>query len=1690
MATANGDRNLLFGILALQMDFIRRDALVQAMNAWVLDKAKPLGQILVEQGALRADAHTLLEALVQKHLEMHGGDAEKSLAAVSSIRSIREELQGIADPDVQNSLAHVPAARPSGADPYATEAPSVGAPSAEGRRFRILRPHAVGGLGKVSVAHDEELHREVALKEIQERYADYPESRSRFLAEAEITGRLEHPSIVPVYGLGQYADGRPFYAMRFIRGDSLKEAVERFHKAEGQRRPAGERALELRKLLGRFLDVCNAIAYAHSRGVLHRDLKPGNIMLGQYGETLVVDWGLAKPLEKMAVPDTAEGPLRPSAASGSAATEMGRAVGTPAYMSPEQAAGRLDQLGPASDVYSLGATLYAVLTGKPPFEERELGPLLRKVERGEFPPPRQVNPKVSRPLEAVCLKAMALRPEDRYASPRALADDLEHWLGDEPVAAYREPLSARLGRWARRNRTLVTGAGALLLTAVVALGISTLLIGKEQQKTEEQRRQAVNALDKEKQARKERAQAQVDALLDANSGAVPAILQNLRLDQEEVLPRLRELWEQQDLPERQRLRVGLALLPVDDAPLSRLREGMLAADAEPAEMLVLRDALAPHGQELAPDLWGLVDDPKAAPERRFRALVALASFDPANERWAKAGGQAVEQFLAANPLHLGLWINALRPVRASLVGPLSEVFRDHSRGEKRQVAARVLADYAADRPEVVADLLCDADERSFPVLLEKLRLHREAVTLLQKELAREPTFDWKDAPLDPAWAAPAAAIRQEIEQADGILAERFALCQTLPLERFSPVAEALRGCGYRPVRLRPYAVGTDVRTAAVWSRDGREWRMVVGKTPDQMRASDAENRKQGYRPEDVAGYLASEGALERYAAVWARPASADDEAQLYVGVPEDKLKSDGWGPLKDAGLIPRAYQILRGGDSRRRFSGVWGKTSDNPAYLDAFGSVEAEYLSKGTANKVGVDVCLYAAAPPADAPKRYADQLAAAEKTLLTKPDDLKALFQAGQARFRLGQDREALADLEALIAKTTNPSFTGGYQYRAFVNARLGNADAARTDLAAFLKRSTSAGLNVSVPAVVAAYLGEDVDGMAKLEEAVAANKADAQMLYNAAEAAALTAHIVRTHQTERLRAGLAVVVGLPGQPAPPLPLEWLEKQLAARADAYAERAVALLRQAVDASYSDFANMQTDYSFDSIRRNPGFIEVLGHGHLERQYAAVWHDSAPRESAESHGLSPAEHLARCRALAAEGYRPVALSVAVVAEGQAPVTASVWQRPVIPKADRAALAKRQATAAAALLLLGDDKDVWPLYRHSPDPTRRSYLLALAAPLGVEARRIATRLEDEPDVSARRALILALGEYGPEQLPSDLRGRLTARLLGWYRDDTDPGVHGAVDWLLRNAKEGPEPRKLDWGQAAALKAIDDALRRREPDPDRGWYVNGQGQTMVLVPGPVEFRMGSPWSEARPYDNEIPHRRRIGRSFAIANKSVTVEEFQQFLKERPDVARANTRESSPDADGPINGVSWFVAAQYCNWLSEKEGLPQAEWCYPKHADVKEGMKPFPDALRRKGYRLPTEAEWEYAARAGTQSSRYYGSSEELLPRYAWFSQNSRDRAWPVGQKRPNDLGLFDVHGNVWNWTQNASDNYSGNVNGKPVEDIEDIKDIEDKLLRVLRGGGFLDHPVIVRSAYRSIVSPSYRGVTAGLRPARTYD
>lgn len=317
-------------------------------------------------------------------------------------------------------------------------------------RYLAKRFHARGGMGEVWLAMDPVIGREVALKHTREKR---PDQHARFIAEARIAGQLEHPNIVPVHDIGRGKDGHPYYVMKFVHGRTLKNAIEDYH-TEKESNPS-ERHLQWRRLLDVFVDLCEAVAYAHSRGVIHRDLKPENVMLGAYGETVVLDWGLAKLLHDQELPGAPsyQG-LTSSVRSGE--THAGSVIGSPPYMPPEMAEGRAGEADPLTDVYLLGATLYSILCGEPPrrgASHREMVEMARTVPPV---PPRERNKNVPRALEAICLKAMAMRPKNRYASASDLASEIRCYLAGEPVQALPEGFLRRAVRQVRRHRRAVT----------------------------------------------------------------------------------------------------------------------------------------------------------------------------------------------------------------------------------------------------------------------------------------------------------------------------------------------------------------------------------------------------------------------------------------------------------------------------------------------------------------------------------------------------------------------------------------------------------------------------------------------------------------------------------------------------------------------------------------------------------------------------------------------------------------------------------------------------------------------------------------------------------------------------------------------------------------------------------------------------------------------------------------------------------------------------------------------------------------------------------------------------------------------------------------------------------------------------------------------------------------------------------
>jgi formylglycine-generating enzyme required for sulfatase activity len=442
----------------------------------------------------------------------------------------------------------------------------------------------------------------------------------------------------------------------------------------------------------------------------------------------------------------------------------------------------------------------------------------------------------------------------------------------------------------------------------------------------------------------------------------------------------------------------------------------------------------------------------------------------------------------------------------------------------------------------------------------------------------------------------------------------------------------------------------------------------------------------------------------------------------------------------------------------------------------------------------------------------------------------------------------------------------------------------------------------------------------------------------------------------------------------------------------------------------------------------------------------------------------------------------------------------------PDALLEARAKRRGHAAAVLFTLGEAGPAWALmaFPKDGDPSARSYLVQRLAAIGANPAALVQRFGVETDVSAKRAVLIALGDFHADQIPAAEREPFVARLLALYRDDPDAGLHSAIDWLLRQK----------WGKAKELIGIDVALAESArgqvvarglagavangplgelvgpllPAPrvagGKDWFVNGEGQTYAVVRGPVEFAMGSPATEPdRVAVSEPQHQKRIGRTFAVATKEVTVEEFLRFRSDYEWEKRA-----SPGPDTPVVAVTWYDCAAYCNWLSAREGIPEDQWCYLPNRNGKyaEGMRIKRGHLALTGYRLPTEAEWEFACRSGSATARHYGRGEELLPRYGWFLKNADDRARPVGQLRPNERGLFDVLGNALEWTEVPGLLYL-------TEEIDDKENgefltVTELMPRILRGAGFIAQPMFLRSAVRTISRAGDRILYIGFRPART--
>ncbi len=407
------DANLLFGVLAMQDDLISAQQFADACAVLLKHPGGDLSDVLMRDKVIDATTRDRIQVQLDQHVRDHHFSA-------TTQNETQDELE-------QTILSEGP--------PATTDVQDLGN-QLKSSRLSLRFIHGSGGIGRVWMARDRAIGRDIALKELKPERLSSEVQRARFLREVQITAQLQHPGTVPVYDFNAGdEDGRVYYTMKFLRGETLSEVAHTYHV---RRRESNADIGEFLELLNIFDTVCDTLSYAHSRGIIHRDLKGENVVVGEYGAVVVIDWGLAKRIGETEsdLNDQDEGSIL--GASDGLQTMHGAAMGTPAFMAPEQAMGEVDKFDARTDVYGLAAILYQILTGLPPFVGRDVPAILLAVCTSAPNRPRLLNPEISPELETICLKGLSKRQSDRYQSTAELASAVKEWVTDQAKRSRTE----------------------------------------------------------------------------------------------------------------------------------------------------------------------------------------------------------------------------------------------------------------------------------------------------------------------------------------------------------------------------------------------------------------------------------------------------------------------------------------------------------------------------------------------------------------------------------------------------------------------------------------------------------------------------------------------------------------------------------------------------------------------------------------------------------------------------------------------------------------------------------------------------------------------------------------------------------------------------------------------------------------------------------------------------------------------------------------------------------------------------------------------------------------------------------------------------------------------------------------------------------------------------------------------------
>jgi eukaryotic-like serine/threonine-protein kinase len=1453
-------------------------------------------------------------------------------------------------------------------------------------RYQVTRVLGQGGFGRVFLAHDPDLDRDVAIKVPIPGGAAMFLDVEAYLREAQILARLSHPNIVPVYDVGRTGNGHFYVVSKYMDG--------------------GDLATRLRRGLPTFFEsaalvavLCDALHYTHMQDLFHRDIKPANILLDAGGAPYLADFGLALKDENVG--------------------KGARYVGTAAYMSPEQARGEGHLVDGRSDIFSIGVVLYEVLTGRRPFRGGSREEVMQQIRTAEARPPRQIDDAIPQELERICLKALSKRASERYTTSRDAAEDLRHFLRQASVApANDNPMQIP-----------PTGPVPEVLRAAVSApqdsSVRSLRIVPK----------GLGSFDQD----------DADFFLELLPGP----------RDRDGLPDVLRFWKSriEAIDQDRTFRVGLIYGPSGCGKSSLVKAGLLTrlgqhvvsvyVEATPAQT---ENRLVRGLAKRFPDLPASADLIQSLAELRrghglpsgHKVLLVLDQF----EQWLFSdGGEAGANLTAALRQCDGEHLQALCLVRDDFWMAATRFMKD------------LEIDLIPDRNVAAVDLF---DQKHTRKVLAAYGRAYEALPTASGEFTKE--------------------LRTFLDEAVAGLAQDG---RVVPI-RLALFAEMVKDKPWTPATLREVhgmeGVGVrflDDTFSAPRSNPNHRYHQRAAQAVLKSLLPDSNF--------DIKGRIRSVEQLRPIAGYGDRPDDfvdliriLDTELRLITPVDLERSIDQDSQSSVPTGLYYQLTHDYLVHALREWLTRKQRETRRGRAQLMLVDRTALWWPGRERRHLPSVTEYLYT--------------FFGTRRQELSTPE--RALMRAA------GRHHGSRFGLLAACLLGLAASLWSGYQ-RSHTRER---------ELVAhnFVSRLEDAPTS-AVQSIVneMAPLRPWIDPLLQQEASrLPIHSGDPRLLNlrlallpaDPAQAASLRQHLLIAGPKELsvIRSALTthktrLSVGVWDQLIASLwadlndPSSSTQEKLCA-ACGLAELDPANRDQWKQAAPGVVACLLTKHSLaagDWIELLTPVGKVLGPKLNERFCDPRWSDDQRLVAATALARFLHDEIKTMVELAISAS-PTQLAEIILAlqkrpEEAGPLLEAAFEAETAPAGAservRDRHATRRAAAAVALLGIGRGDRAFAALKGGPDPRVRTYLIHRFDQVRIAPEWLFRELEAQGDPSIQQALILALGQYDPMTLGS-VRRSLTDHVEKLCRRNPYPGVHSSAVWLLDRLGEGKR-----FGPSAS------------PGPAKGrdWYVNGQGQTFAIIREPKVL----PFVD---HSTDIPRPTvvRVGRSLAVATTEVTRRQFATVLgPEGLDLLRVKDPSGIKDPDRPVTSISYFDAAKFCRRLSELENIDPKEICYPPVDQIGPGMELPRDHLNRIGYRLPTEAEWVYTCLANAETIYPFGSDAEMSHYYARYFKNSDDRTWPVASLEPNDFGLFDILGNVYEWCEPFPPltAIAADVAGGPTR---------VDLVWAPRGGSFKTraHVESIVASYRKTedpkpdAPPSWQGDNVtGFRVVRTY-